>query len=185
MKADREKWNRKYREQVFPVSPSRIVREFHHHAKAGRALDLACGNGRNACFLSSRGFAVDAVDIAEEGLRRFACRPANINRICQDLDTFPIPAGRYQIIVNTRYLLRSLFPAIHNGLSTGGILIFESYLQELAPAGTRRFGRDHLLRESELCHAFPGLETIAYREGPSRQRDAPSRKASLVAIRRG
>lgn len=30
----------------------------------GRALDLGCGNGRNAIFLAQRGFAVEAVDYA-------------------------------------------------------------------------------------------------------------------------
>ncbi|MFF4650625.1 class I SAM-dependent methyltransferase [Streptomyces sp. NPDC001380] len=34
----------------------------------GRALDLGCGPGRNALFLASRGFEVDAVDLAPAAL---------------------------------------------------------------------------------------------------------------------
>ncbi|MBM9506560.1 class I SAM-dependent methyltransferase [Actinacidiphila acididurans] len=34
----------------------------------GRALDLGCGPGRNALFLASRGFAVDALDLSPAAL---------------------------------------------------------------------------------------------------------------------
>ena len=36
--------------------------------RPGRALDLGCGNGRDAVFMASRGCAVDAVDLAEQAL---------------------------------------------------------------------------------------------------------------------
>ena len=183
MVSDRSKWNRKYREEQFPASASRVVCNYYRHAPLGRALDLACGNGRNACFLADRGFEVDAVDISVEGLRRFVCRSPAINRICQDLDTFVIHPGRYQLIVNTRFLNRNLFSTMQAGLSPGGILIFETYLREVSLCGQRAFDPKHLLQEDELRDAFAALQTIAYREGPSRLKDAPARKASLVAMR--
>lgn len=34
----------------------------------GRALDLGCGNGRNAVLLAARGWSVDAVDLSAEAL---------------------------------------------------------------------------------------------------------------------
>lgn len=183
MTGEREKWNRKYRERRFSPRPSAIVQEFGDRAVVGRALDLACGTGRNACFLAERGFQVDAVDISEEGLRRFACRHPAVNRICQDLATFAIPARRYQLILNIRFLQRRLFAAIQEGLSPGGILIFETYLLDEQDAAGHRFRREHLLRGRELCTAFRQLETIVYREGPSRSAEAPARQASLVALR--
>jgi len=183
MLSDRDKWNRRYREQRFPTEPARVVREFYHHARVGRALDIACGNGRNACFLAAQGFEVDAVDISEEGLRRFACQTSGINRICQDLATFSIHPRRYQLILNTRFLMRPLFPALQEGLCPGGVLLFETYLQEEPVPAGKSFGRHHLLRGGELRHAFPALQTLAYAEGPSRLKDAPARKASLIAVR--
>ncbi|MBB1257076.1 class I SAM-dependent methyltransferase [Streptomyces alkaliterrae] len=36
--------------------------------KPGRALDLGCGPGRNALYLASRGFEVDAVDLSAHAL---------------------------------------------------------------------------------------------------------------------
>ena len=183
MTSDRDKWNRKYREKHFPKAPSRIVREFYHLAKVGRALDLACGNGRNACFLAARGYDVDAVDISEEGLRRFVCQSFAINRICQDVESFRIHPRRYQLILNIRFLRRDLFDTIQEGLSPGGVLIFETYLEEADPEPSARFSRNHLLRRGELQHAFPGLQTVCYREGSSRHKDGPTRKASLIALR--
>lgn len=183
MISDRDKWDRKYREERFPTDPSRVVREFYHMAKTGRALDIACGNGRNACFLAAQGFEVDAVDISEEGLQRFACRSPAINRICMDLRSYRIPPRCFQLIVNTRFLMRQLFPALQEGLLPGGVLIFETYLQEVSVTDGRKFGRNHLLRENELRHAFPDLQTLVYRVSPSRHKDAPSRKATLIAVR--
>ncbi len=183
MVSDREKWDCKYREREFSSHPSSIVREFCIRAPIGRALDLACGNGRNACFLAKSGFEVDAVDISEVGLRRFVCRSAGINRICQDVDTFVIRPGRYQLIVNTRFLKRHLFAALQAGLAPGGVLIFETYLMENDPEAACRFSPDHLLREGELRQAFPALQTLVYREPLSRSPDAPARTASLIALR--
>ena len=182
MTPDRDKWNRKYRDKSFPSLPSAIVRKHYHQAKIGRALDLACGNGRNACFLAACGFQVDAVDISEEGLGRFVCRSPMISRICQDLDTFVIPPETYDLIINTRFLERCLFPALQQGLRPGGVLIFESYLRPPDP-GNHQFSRNHLLEAGELQHAFPALQTICYQEGDSRRSDAPPGKASLVTMR--
>ena len=159
------------------------VQDFWRRAAPGRALDLACGTGRNACFLAAQGFAVDAVDISEVGLRRFVCRPEGIRRICQDLATFVIAPRRYAIIVNTRFLQRSLFAAIQEGLQPGGMLIFETYLREEGRGAKQRFRPEHLLLSGELAAAFPGLETLYYRESDSRAPEAPPRKAALVAMR--
>lgn len=183
MTGDREKWNRKYRERRFSEVPSEIVQAHWHRAPAGRALDLACGTGRNACFLARRGFRVDAVDISEVGLKRFVCPPADINRICQDLETFLIRPQRYALIVNTRFLQRNLFGAIQAGLIPGGVLIFETYLRDAGSDADQRFRPEHLLQSGELKRAFPALETLVYDESPSRAPEAPSRKAALVARR--
>jgi SAM-dependent methyltransferase len=180
---DREKWDRKYRERRFSETPSQIVQAFWNRAPAGRALDLACGTGRNACFLAAQGFAVDAVDISEVGLRRFVCPPEGIRRICQDLATFVIAPRRYALIINTRFLQRSLFAAIQAGLQPGGLLIFETYLRDARRGADQRFRREHLLRSGELGTAFTDLQTLYYRESDSHQPEAPCRKAALVAQR--
>jgi len=54
--------------------PNQFVRARVADAEPGRAVDLACGNGRNAVWLARRGWHVEAVDISavaiEQGHRR-------------------------------------------------------------------------------------------------------------------
>ncbi|MBE9535915.1 MAG: SAM-dependent methyltransferase, partial [Proteobacteria bacterium] len=45
-----------------PVEPSAFLREELYRLPKGRALDLACGGGRNALFLAKNAYDVDAVD---------------------------------------------------------------------------------------------------------------------------
>jgi SAM-dependent methyltransferase len=45
--------------------------------RPGRALDLGCGNGRNAIFLATQGFSVDAVDFSQTALDWAAQRVAD------------------------------------------------------------------------------------------------------------
>ncbi len=185
MQNDRIEWNRRYRRETFSAQPATIVRAHARRAPAGRALDVACGNGRNACYLAGLGFSVDAVDIAAEGLSRFACRPQGIRRICADLDHFILPRECYNLIVNIRYLNRRLLPALQDGLAPGGMLIFESYLNAPVRATSGRHRADHLLEAGELRRAFGTLDIVDYREHPSLHPEAPPLKASLVALRPG
>ena len=57
-----EQWNERYRagEQLFDAPVPLLVR--FAGAVRGRALDLACGSGRNALYLAELGWQVTAVD---------------------------------------------------------------------------------------------------------------------------
>ncbi len=183
MQRDRVDWNHRYRHEVFAHEPASILAAYAHRAPVGRALDVACGIGRNACYLAGLGFTVDAVDIALEGLDRFVCRPKGIQRICADLDHFILPRRHYSLIVNINYLNRRLLPALKAGLADGGMLIFESYLKGDAHSSALAHRAEHLLDPGELRQAFRGLKILDYREIPSLQPKAPAMKAALVAVR--
>jgi SAM-dependent methyltransferase len=184
MFSDRLKWNEKYRRKDYPAEPSSLVQEFCGLARGTAALDLAAGNGRNALFLANQGFTVDAVDISDVGLTLMAGRHQSVRAICVDLDTFEIPAERYDLIVNILFLNRRLFPQIQEGLRRGGLLIFESLLE--APRGNDRgeHCRDFYLRENELLRSFLSLRILHYHEElHSSDSDHDRRLASLVAVR--
>ena len=183
MRRDRVKWNDKYREQDHPTEPSGLVREFFGLAPGRRALDIAAGSGRNALFMAEQGFAVDAIDIAEEGLALFSGRHPGIRPICADLDIFDIPTGRYDLILNTLYLNRRLFPQIREGLSPGGLLIFETLLEIPGAADQSEHCRDYFLRPNELLHSFLALRVLHYHEEGDTGQDEHRRLASLVAVR--
>jgi tellurite methyltransferase len=184
MLRDRIKWNEKYRRQDYPTEPSGIVRDFFSLAPGRTALDIAAGSGRNALFLAEQGFGVDAVDIAEEGLALVAGRHPAIRTICADLDTFDIPAGRYDLILNVLYLNRRLFPQIREGLKPGGLLIFETLLEPPGHAEHDDHCRDYFLRGNELLHSFLSLRILHYHEACRPGQDEARRLASLVALQR-
>jgi SAM-dependent methyltransferase len=184
MQYDRTNWNQKYARGSYPTTPSRIVKDYYHLAPAGRALDIAAGSGRNALFLATQGFTVDAVDISEVGLRLFAGRHRRINPVCIDLDILDISADRYSLIVNTKYLSRRLFPYIYEGLVHGGLLIFETYTKSKDFHPQRPFRDDHLLRSNELLHAFLRLKILFYMESSIPGPNDPYPLTSLVAVKK-
>ena len=73
-------WEERYRADAdsrtaLESAPTPLLVEGASHLPPGRALDLACGAGRNALWLARRGWSVTAVDgspAAIENLRRRA-----------------------------------------------------------------------------------------------------------------
>jgi SAM-dependent methyltransferase len=66
----REHWNRRYASadrHATPV-PNRFLIAEVSGMPPGRALDLACGAGRNAVWLAEQGWRVTAVDFSDTGL---------------------------------------------------------------------------------------------------------------------
>lgn len=63
-------WDERYSaaELLWRADPNEWVRKRASRLAAGRALDLATGEGRNAVWLASRGWAVTAVDFSQVGL---------------------------------------------------------------------------------------------------------------------
>jgi len=74
---DSAAWNDRYAatELVWSPGPNRFVEQALTDLPPGRALDLACGEGRNARWLAQRGWQVTAMDfsrVAVEKGRRLA-----------------------------------------------------------------------------------------------------------------
>lgn len=69
---DAAEWDRKYerRELVYGEAPNTTLVEVATTIPRGRALDLAAGQGRNAIWLATRGWTVDAVDFSSVALTR-------------------------------------------------------------------------------------------------------------------
>ena len=183
MLQERRKWNEKYLSENYPDEPSGIIKQYFRLAGGKKALDIAAGNGRNTIFLAKHGFSVDAVDISDVGLNLFAGKHPGIHAICADFDDFDIPAGRYDLIINIKFLNRRLFPYIREGLAPGGVLIFQTFLDTLTENKDRPACRDYLLRENELLHAFLSLRVLFYSEAEERDNGEISALASLVTMK--
>jgi tellurite methyltransferase len=169
---DREKWDSKYLQHIGNLAPSKLLETFIDHAPPGKALDIACGNGRNSIFLSKHGFTVDAVDISTVATKSLR-EQAGINVQCMDIDEWTIPENSYELIINIRFLDRRLFPMIVKGLKPGGLLIFESF--------TGGKNEQFNLRPNELLYVFEGLHVIYYEEKILEKSDRFEKSAALVA----
>lgn len=68
----REIWDRRYAgsELVWTAEANRFLVAEAERLAPGRALDVACGEGRNAVWLAERGWQVTGVDFSEVGLEK-------------------------------------------------------------------------------------------------------------------
>ena len=195
---DRTRWNARYRERQLDLTPAASLVALTDRLKpvgpATRALDLACGTGRNALYLAELGYEVEAWDLSEVALnqlraeieRRAAAgrrlsivvRQVDLDRAALLRQPELLPVSRFDLIVDYYYLERALFRAIARALRPGGLLVFETVLD--VEAGRARIANpDHRLARGELGAAFPGLETLEYVE------DESAGRALLFARRPG
>jgi SAM-dependent methyltransferase len=67
---EREDWNARHGEAglLFGADPNRFLVAEVAELPPGRALDLACGSGRNAVWLAARGWEVTGVDFSDVAL---------------------------------------------------------------------------------------------------------------------
>ena len=135
---------------------------------ARRALDVACGGGRNAVWLAESGWDVTACDISLEGLRKTQelarQRGVRVNLFCQDLETLSLPANSFDLVVCFFYLQRELFPILKAALRPHGLIVYKTYTldQQRFPGRTRH--AMHLLQPQELLNVFRDFRVFSYQE---------------------
>ena len=178
----RDKWNARWREKaanldrqadpwlqrVLPLLPR------------GRALDVACGSGRNALFLAEHGFAVTAVDLAREGLALLgeegARRGLAIDLRLLDLEgAAPLPEGPFDLVIDFFYLHRPLLPRLFALLRPGGAMVLRTF-SCAGPFPGGPGNPDFVLNPGELLALFAGWEILAHEEGLE-----PSHKGGSLA----
>ena len=184
----RERWEARYREGDWADErrPAQIVEDaLPWLPTGGLALDVACGAGRNALFLAERGLRVVGVDLSWEGLRimqrRARERSLPVRPVLADLSRFAVRPGRFDVVVNTHFLLRETFPLIREALASGGILLFETYhVDELDVLGGD-IRRAFALEREELRRAFGDFEVLLYEEGVFEREEGERGLARTVA----
>lgn len=172
--AEREKWDARYRDGAYEgrTHPTALLAEWLPRIPRGRALDVACGTGRNALFLAANGYAVTSLDISsvalDRGRRAAADRGLTVEWLCADLDDDPdsaLPSGSFDLVVWARYVHKTLMRHLVARLGLGGALVCEQHLKtDAAVAGPSsaefRLAPGELRRSAQglaLDHSYEGL----------------------------
>jgi tellurite methyltransferase len=164
-------WNKRYRLRERPAedldaAPTPLIVAAAAKLVPGKALDLACGAGRNALWLAEHGWEVTAVDgapAAIEFLRARALeRGLKINAVVADLEKneFEIESSRWDLVAMCYYLQRNLFEVAKRGVAPGGILISIVHMTEPGEEDG-----PHRLRPGQLEQYFAGWEIPHRYEG--------------------
>jgi SAM-dependent methyltransferase len=101
----REDWDRRYSQPdlLWSATPNRFLVQEAAELPPGRALDLACGEGRNALWLAEHGWTVTGVDYSsvaiEKARRRAHDEEAEVDFVCSDLLEYEPPADTYDLVL--------------------------------------------------------------------------------------
>jgi SAM-dependent methyltransferase len=101
----REDWDTRYAETglLWSRDPNRFLVAEAADLSPGRALDLACGEGRNAIWLAERGWRVTAVDFSEVAIAKARERAAQdgseVDFHCLDLLDYEPEPGSYDLVL--------------------------------------------------------------------------------------
>ena len=178
---DIQGWNDRFRSERCEPPPTPLMVETAVRLKAGRALDLACGTGRNALWLAAHGWRVTAVDgsSAAIGILRNRAAGLPVKAFIADLEAgeYQIEESAWDLIAICYYLQRDLFEPAKRGVVPGGLLIAIVHITEPGEEPTQ-----HRLRPGELRNYFRGWEILHFREG--RPNDSEHRRASAEIVAR-
>lgn len=102
---DASDWNARYdtAELIWKGDPNQFLPGEVEGLPVGTALDLACGEGRNAVWLATRGWEVTGVDFSEVGLSKARSLAADNGVsgtwITADVTTWSPPASGFDLVI--------------------------------------------------------------------------------------
>lgn len=166
---DRERWNERYREEREAPPPSPFLADLDPLLpRAGRALDVGGGSGRNALWLARRGLEVTLADVSDVALALAAeaARAAGLalRTVEVDLEQAPLPEGPWDLVLCAYCLHRPLFAAFPAALAPGGVLVVAHATRTNLERHPRP-GPRHVLEDGELPTLVRGLEILRSEEG--------------------
>lgn len=182
-------WNERYRsrerrEEDLDAAPTALLVEIASPLSPGKALDLACGAGRNALWLAEHGWDVTAVDGASAAIdilrERSIERHVRIDARVADLakHDYSIEPRVWDLVAMCYYLQRDLFEPAKEGVKPGGALVAIVHITE---------GNEHStatrLKRGELERYFESWEILHRYEGASRDPAHRRPVAEIVARR--
>jgi SAM-dependent methyltransferase len=187
----RDDWNARYaqKELLWTAAPNRRFAEEVAGLAPGRALDLACGEGRNAVWLAERGWEVTGVDFSDVALAKAAqlatSRGVEVEWVVADVLEYE-PAPRAYDLVAVLYLqlqrdelLRAVRGAV-NAVAPGGTLVVLAHDTTNLTAGHGGPKNASVLYTAD--DVVPELRELAVERAEAIERTVPLPDGEAVAI---
>jgi len=169
-------WDARYRADPGTLKPTPLLVETASRLKPGKALDLACGTGRNAIWLAEHGWQVTAVDGSPVAIDRLRKRAPGIDARVADLEKheYAIEPEAWDLIAVCYYLQRDLFESVKRGLKPGGVALVIVHLVEPGHEESR-----FSVQPGELAGYFEGWEILHSYEGKPKD---PEHKRAVAEV---
>lgn len=135
---NRDDWNCRYEgdELLWTDRPNRFLVAETGALAPGRALDLACGEGRNAVWLAEQGWHVTGVDFSEVALEKARLlaeqRKVQAEWIHADVFKYEPPLAAFELVI-VFYLqipperLRPILARMAKGIAPGGTFLLVAH----------------------------------------------------------
>jgi SAM-dependent methyltransferase len=176
----------------FASVPSAFLIESVKARRPGEALDVGTGQGRNAVWLATQGWAVTGMDVSGGGLAAARANAAkagvSIRTEKAAYDDFDFGTGRWDLIVIAFAWAPVSDPAfvsrIEKSLRPGGLVVFEHFIDDEAHPYAPMV---RALKPNELRLFFSGLDIEFYEEadGIGDWGGPGSRLVRMIARKRG
>ncbi len=166
---DSRAWDARYAaaDTLWSFTPNRFLVGEVEGLPPGRALDLACGEGRNALWLAERGWRITAVDFAEVALARGKERAdrlgVEIDWVAADVLEWTPPEAAFDLVAIFYLHLvgERLAPVLRRAaaaVAPGGVLLVVGHDSSNLTDGTGGPQDPALLyTPDDLVAALPGL----------------------------
>jgi tellurite methyltransferase len=162
-----------------------ILRIILNFKKAGRVLDLGCGEAGISLNLAERGFDVTCIDISQTAItaikKEAKRRKLKMSAICEDLENFK-PKEKYDIVLGmgifhflSKSQTLSLIDALKKKTNMGGIHIIDAFLE--GDPSQEEDSEGYYFKENELKKFYFNWKIIDYEE----YREGKSKLATLIA----
>ena len=162
-------WNRRYREGFYSeaIDPHALLTKFWPEIPGRHVADIAMGNGRDALFLSEKGFFVTGLEGSIEAInitkKTTAQKGLAVYPILGDARRLPYRKSAFDCILVFYFLKREIMDEIKALLKKGGIFMYETFLKRQNDIDRPR-NPDYLLDDGELMSYFKGFELLFYEE---------------------
>jgi len=187
-KQDRIKWNQRYAEDSYHKNnPVTLVEDWLPRIPVGKALDVACGAGRNAIFLAQAGYRVDAIDISLQGLnqarQKAESQGLSVNWVEHDLDQDFQFDTDYDLIIVLWYVDLALVTRLCGCLAAGGYLVCEEHLitdlEVIGPTSS-----NYRVTPGDLREAVSGVDILLYEESVETNSEGDQVASARVVARK-